>query len=186
MAFLENPQILKVGRNVLLDLKNLQDDSQSSVAFTGGIDLGRLAKEKGVINDARASLADLCVKTLAHVLVKDPQIRISPDWSGPDLTEEQIQYAALDAYASLKIYEKLNTLQVPLPVNFELELPPSYEIFIFHDDRTTIIARGIISSDQFNSFQGINITRTRVLVQIQEIYVPGAIIHLHRDRSLLL
>ncbi|KAF8888950.1 hypothetical protein CPB84DRAFT_1816492 [Gymnopilus junonius] len=94
LTFLENPQILKVGCNVLLDLKNLQDD-------------------------------------------------------------KQIQYAALDAYASLKIYEKLNTLQVPILVNFKQKLPSDYEVFIFHDDCTTIIAHGIISPDQFNSFQGI-------------------------------
>ncbi|KAF8876295.1 hypothetical protein CPB84DRAFT_1966585 [Gymnopilus junonius] len=183
LMFLENPQILKVGRNVLLDLKNLQDDSQSLTAFSGGIDLGHLAKDKGIVADARASLADLCIKALSHVLSKDPQIRISPDWSGP-LTKEQIQYAALDAYASLKIYEKLDTLQVPILVNFEQELPSDYEVFIFHDDRTTIIAHGIISPDQFNSFQGINITQTCTLIQIQEIYVPGAIIHLHRDQPL--
>lgn len=184
-TFLANSQILKVGRNVLLDLKNLQEDSESSTAFVGGIDLGRLAKEKNVVSDARASLGDLCIKTLSCILPKDLNIRISPDWSGP-LTDEQIQYAALDAWASLKIYEKLNSLQIPVPVNFENPLPPGYQIFIFHEDRTTIIARGIVSPDQFNSFEGINITKTRVLIQVEEIYVPGAKIHLHRGQPLFL
>ena len=39
-TFLANSQILKVGRNVLLDLKNLQEDSASSTPFVGGVDLG--------------------------------------------------------------------------------------------------------------------------------------------------
>ncbi|EDR06043.1 uncharacterized protein LACBIDRAFT_329103 [Laccaria bicolor S238N-H82] len=39
-TFLANSQILNVGRNVLLDLKNLEEDSESSTPFVGGIDLG--------------------------------------------------------------------------------------------------------------------------------------------------
>ncbi|EDR15529.1 uncharacterized protein LACBIDRAFT_321428 [Laccaria bicolor S238N-H82] len=184
-TFLANSQILKVRRNVLLDLKNLQEDSESSTPFVGGIDLGRLAKEKNVVSDARASLGDLCIKTLSCILPKDLNIRISPDWSGP-LTDEQIQYAALDAWASLKIYEKLTSLWIPVPVNFANALPAGDQIFVFHEDRTTIIACGIVSPAQFNSFEGINITKTQVLIQVEEIYVPGAKIHLHREQPLSL
>jgi len=148
------------------------------------VDLEQLAKAKNIVSDARASLSELCIKTLSCVLPKDLNTCISTDWSADELTEDQIQYAALDAWASLKIYEKLNSLQIPAPVDFNSRLPAEYQVFIYQQDRTTIIARGIISPDSFQSFEGINITRTRVLIQVNDVYVPGAIISLHRDQSL--
>ena len=184
ITFLANPQVHKVGRNIALDLKNLHDDSGSSTPFIGGVDLGQLAKAKNIVSDARAGLSELCIKTLSCILPKDLNTRISTDWSADTLTEDQIQYAALDAWASLKIYEKLNSLQIPASVDFNSRLPEGYQVFIYQQDRTTIIAHGIISPDSFQSFEGINITQTRVLIQVNDVYVPGAIISLHRDQSL--
>jgi len=184
ITFLANPQVHKVGRNIALDLKNLHDDSGSSTPFVGGVDLGQLAKTKNIVSDARAGLSELCIKALSCILPKDLNTRISTDWSADTLTEDQIQYAALDAWASLKIYEKLNSLQIPASVDFNSRLPEGYQVFIYQQDRTTIIACGIISPDFFQSFEGINITQTRVLIQVNDVYVPGAIISLHRDQSL--
>jgi hypothetical protein len=65
---------------------------------------------------------------------KDIHVQISPDRSDPLLTDEQIQYATLDAWASLKIYERLNSMQIPVPVSFKNPLPLVYQIFIFHED----------------------------------------------------
>ena len=165
-------------------LRNLQNDSGSSTSFVGGVDLGQLAKAKNIVSDARAGLSELCIKTLSCILPKDLNTRISTEWSADELTEDQIQYAALDAWASLQIYKKLNSLQVPASVDFDAGLPTEYQVFIYQQDRTTIIARGIISPDSFQSFEGINITRTHVLVQVNDVYVPGAIISLHRDQPL--
>jgi hypothetical protein len=183
-TFLANPQVHKVGHNITLDLKNLQEDSGSSTPFIGGVDLGQLAKAKNIVSDARAGLSELCIKTLSCILPKDINTRISTNWSADELTEDQIQYAALDAWASLKIYEMLNSLQIPAPVDFNARLPAGYQVFIYQQDCTTIIACGIISPDSFQSFEGINITRTHVLIQVKDVYVPGAIISLHRDQSL--
>lgn len=55
--FLANPQILKVGRNVTQDLKRLERESQGSnpAPYTGGVELAKLAKDLGVISDARVA-----------------------------------------------------------------------------------------------------------------------------------
>ena len=111
-TFLANPQVQKVGRNITLDLRNLQDDSGSSTPFTGGVDLGQLVKAKNIVSDAQTGLSELCIKTLSCILSKDLNTHISTEWSADELTENQIQYAALDTWAPLKIYEKLNSLQV--------------------------------------------------------------------------
>jgi len=183
ITFLANPQIIKVGRNVLLDLKYLQEDSTSSIAFVGGIDLAHRAKEKGIINDARASLSDLCIKVLSAVLPKDFNMRVNAEWSG-DLNQDQIQYAALDAWASLKIYQKLENIRVPVSIDFTSNVPAGTKVFIYQQDRTNIIAHGTISPDIISNYQGVNITKTRILVQVVHVYVPGAIMSLHQNQPI--
>lgn len=63
-AFLENPRVLKVRRNVQFNLKSLAESSTTPCPFTGGLEIAQLAKEKGVIRDAQTGLADLCAKVL--------------------------------------------------------------------------------------------------------------------------
>ncbi|SJL12112.1 uncharacterized protein ARMOST_15533 [Armillaria ostoyae] len=113
ITFLKNPRILKVGQNVNLDLRNLQEESGVKQPFSGGIDVAQLAKRKGVVKNTWISLADLCAKVLKVHLDKDPATRISPDWHSDELSSEQLCYAALDAWASLKVYEELEQTQVP-------------------------------------------------------------------------
>jgi hypothetical protein len=43
---------LKAGRNVAQDLKRLQDECQSTIPFTGAVELAKLAKDRGAISDA--------------------------------------------------------------------------------------------------------------------------------------
>ena len=58
------------------------------------------------------------------------------------------------------------------------------EVFVYQEDRSRIIARGTVSQFHYNSLDGINVTPTRVLVDVQEVYVPGAIIVTHRGHPL--
>ncbi|KAF6742765.1 hypothetical protein DFP72DRAFT_1104354 [Ephemerocybe angulata] len=185
ISFLSNPQFIKVGKNVESDLRYLQDDFQSERPFVGTCDIAQLAKAKKVIDNSRMGLAQLCNEVLSCSLEKDPGIRVSPDWSG-DLTEEQKQYAALDGWASLQIYLALVKIAVPLPVDFSQPVPEGLEVFLYQSDRTRIIARGIISphARNCNSWEGVNITKTRTIVQVNEVYVPGAIMPLQRNRTL--
>ncbi|KAJ7842051.1 hypothetical protein B0H13DRAFT_1910008 [Mycena leptocephala] len=79
---LENPRILKVGCSAISDLKYLQEALRTPVQFSDGRDLAKLATEGLGIPSAQIGLGDLCGKF------------------------RQIQYAALDVYAGLAIYEK--------------------------------------------------------------------------------
>lgn len=191
IAFLANSQVLKVGKNVALDLKFLQDDFESPNPFVGGVDIAQLAKSKNMVKNAGDGLANLCQKILSRTLNKDHDVRVSASWSARTLSERQLEYAALDVWASLKVYETLIAIQCPMPLDFTAPIPPNLPVYLYHSDRTSIIARGVISSQfvqdsgtQIMKWDGINVTKTRVIVQVEEIYVPGAIIDVHHQRPL--
>jgi hypothetical protein len=63
-SFLQNPQILKAGRNVNQDLKRLERECKSLIPFVGAIELATLAKARGAISDAQLGLADICAAVL--------------------------------------------------------------------------------------------------------------------------
>ncbi|KAK0500418.1 hypothetical protein EDD18DRAFT_1438914 [Armillaria luteobubalina] len=113
------------------------------------------------------------LKVLKVRLEKDPATRISPDWHSDELSSEQLHYAALDAWALLKVYEGLEQMQVPGEV---VLFTPGQEVFLCQDD-TNIVA-------QYKSFEGINITPTCILIEITKIFIPGAIISTHRKQAL--
>ena len=176
-TFLSNPKILKAGRNVTQDLKCLQNECNSSVPFVGAVELATLAKQKGVIKDAHAGLADICAAVLHARLDKTSPVRLSSNWDALQLTSEQIEYAALDAWASLEIYHKLKQESVAETVLDSAG--PGTPVTILQDDGNTI-ARGVLSLDTSKSAcMGINHTTSRARVTIQEILVPGAILRLH-------
>lgn len=55
----------------------------------------------------RGSLEGLCLGLFGHKILKENQ---ASDWSEPDLNFEQIEYAALDAIAVMKVAEKLSAV----------------------------------------------------------------------------
>lgn len=63
------------------DLQQLEEGSNSRRPFIGGLDIAHLAKDKGVIKDARIGLADLCAKVLHQHLEKNPNLRVSSEWT---------------------------------------------------------------------------------------------------------
>jgi hypothetical protein len=93
-------------------------------------------------------------------------------------------YAALDAYASLHLYEKLSTIEIPQPLPQNPH--PTTPVLVYSSDNTTVIARGAISIHMHDRvFDGINITSTRIVVDVLEVFVPGALITTHRNHALL-
>ncbi|KAJ7587518.1 hypothetical protein C8J56DRAFT_786255 [Mycena floridula] len=185
--FLANPRVIKAGRNVQTDLRYLEEDSGTKDGpFVGGIDIADFAKEKGVVKSAKVGLAELCASVLKEKLEKPNDIRVGMEWGNEELSDAQQQYAALDAWISLRIYQQLVKLEAPSAVIFPVNSPPvGLEVFVFQDDRTTIIARGTISPHAMNPFiDNINITPTRTVVDVTEVYVPGAIITTHHHRNL--
>jgi len=113
-VILNSPRVLKIGRNVGGDLAKLSRDFSVTVppkrnkSREGVIELGALAKSQNVISNGNASLAAITAATLQKYLSKDARIS---EWSAPELSIEQREYAALDAWIVLSIYDLL--LQEP-------------------------------------------------------------------------
>jgi ribonuclease D len=70
------------------------------------IELGAVAKAKNAVADGNASLASIVAVTLQQNLSKDTR---SSQWTAPNLTEDQIEYAALDAWVTFPIWDVLKT-----------------------------------------------------------------------------
>jgi hypothetical protein len=99
--FLSDPTILKVGRVVRGDVKHIKNTF--NVDVNGEVDIGPLAYSKGYVSSKNASLTAIAEAVLKKSLAKD--IRTSC-WS-VDLTPDQQNYAALDAWISLQLYTAL-------------------------------------------------------------------------------
>lgn len=136
-----------------------------------------------MISDARIGLADLCAVALKYHLDKPASLQVSQEWDNEQLSPEQLEYAALDALAALKIYEHLSKFSSPGVIS-DSALPGT-PVSVYHEDGQ-IIAKGILSQcPPAAQFAGVNITKTRAQVTISEVIIPGAILALHDNKSLL-
>ena len=172
---LQNPRIRKVGRMVGSDLRQLQELVQSSIPFSGALDLANFAKECHVIPNAKCSLTDLCAVILGKRLNKNVSERKSMAWENLALSAEQVQYAACDAYVALLMYLALSKISAPKPLP-TADLDPMDPVLLYNTDNTTIVASGHLSPNLgATSFDGINITPTCTLVEITDILVPAAL-----------
>jgi hypothetical protein len=163
-------------------LRRLEKECKSAKPFIGAVELAALAKKKGAISDAWAGLADICAAVLHEKLDKATAVRVSTEWDNSELSNEQKEYAALDALASLKIYHRL--AQVPTSDKISDEAIPGTPVSILQDDGQ-VIAQGIISLNTTESpCRGLRQTPTRACVTIQNVVVPAAILPLHNNASL--
>lgn len=101
---LEDPEILKVGVGISSDGLKLRADF--GVQCAGLLDLSRLAALVLPHGHRPWSLAELCERVLGKQLQKRRAIRCS-NWEAALLSPEQLEYAALDAWASLEVYRQL-------------------------------------------------------------------------------
>ncbi len=177
----------KVGRLIHTDLRHLQTECRSSASFAGALDLARLAKDRQIVSSAQASLSELCATVLHRRLNKAVPERVSTAWENHELTKEQLSYAALDAYACLRIYEELAKVSVPGPLPSKATLIPSLPVLLYHADNTRVIASGTVSTRAADArYDNINITPTRTVMTVEEVLIPGALVTTHHNRALRL
>ncbi|KAG6894804.1 hypothetical protein C0992_004572, partial [Termitomyces sp. T32_za158] len=177
LTFLRSPHISKIGMKINADFKRLFKDcgfTEKNQPFVGAIELGRLSKEKNITTNAGIGLADLTSQILRQFLPKDSSIRISTAWDNSELTDSQKNYAALDVYATWKIFQELNSIPTGMAVT--RATPSGTPVVLLSADRSTIVAHGFVSPDQPNNLHGVNVTKTRIVVTITSILVPGHII----------
>ena len=77
-------------------------------SYLSTIELGRLATKKKVLPNGQASLALIIVASFQIYLSKE---FCSTEWAAEKLTDDQIQYAALDAYPALMVWDVLKKLE---------------------------------------------------------------------------
>jgi hypothetical protein len=178
LVLLRSPRIKKVGVHIKGDLTRLFNNCGFQLAkdqpFAGAVDLGLLAHARKLIERSTISLSDLTATILHYYLPKDPSIRLGTDWGNPDLSAQQAQYAALDVYASWAIYEAICLVKKSSPVS-STTLPGTY-VKLLSRDHQTPVAYGVIPSDHPLTFQGVNVTKTRSLVNITLVKVPGYLV----------
>lgn len=93
---LADPAIIKAGVGLDYDISELNKLSPFEAA--GFIDLGNLAKKAAIKNHGLRGLAAVC---LGFRISKGAQ---TSNWARNELTPQQIQYAATDAWVGRKIY----------------------------------------------------------------------------------
>lgn len=148
----------------------------------GILELGSFAKSKDIVRDGRAGLADLCEAVLGKRLPKPPEIRIS-DWEVPQLSDDQQRYAALDAFVSLEIYQRICSNESCVNNSRKLaanELMASTKVSYKYGNR--IIFSGVVrrlddfmrdvDSETVSKITS-RLTKTRVLLEVNEVFVPN-------------
>ncbi|RKP06172.1 hypothetical protein THASP1DRAFT_25451, partial [Thamnocephalis sphaerospora] len=111
-TFLEDASLHKAGVNVTGDATRLSRDY--GVKPVGLVELGVNARQRvsDLAGIRRPTLAMLTEELLGKTLEKGP-VRVG-NWERTNLTEEQREYAANDAYVCYKIYRRLEVLKSPL------------------------------------------------------------------------
>jgi hypothetical protein len=106
IELLKCEEIKKVGVRVTSDIKKVLRDFNVDYEenYNGVIELGTCARKKGLIDDARISLANLCRIILKKDL--DKSTRFS-NWESQELSDVQKKYASSDVLVSYQIFNKL-------------------------------------------------------------------------------
>ena len=178
----------KVGVRVKSDLDNLARESENSIKkpFVGAVDLATLAKERLISRHTQMGLSDLCALILKKNLQKNVPERVSSLWSQEILTDAQRQYAALDAYTALAIYNTIT--RSPPPQILPIQIPDNMQVILYPSDLSNPIAHGHIwgtGGEQGTKYDDIKITKTRAIIVVDSVLVPGAVVGLYKPARLL-
>ena len=102
LTVLGDCNIVKAGVALDFDLKSLQELRPFNPG--GFVDLARMARRKGVHNQGLRGLAALVCG------IRISKSARTTNWANRDLTPQQIQYAATDAWIGREIYQRLHAL----------------------------------------------------------------------------
>ncbi|CAO3657230.1 unnamed protein product [Mucor hiemalis] len=107
-SLLASKTIKKVGKNVTGNLTRLRHYVEET---HGEMELGTFCFNRQAIESSGNSLSLICSSVLGLSLPKIRDIRMS-NWETNELSDHQKNYAVLDAYISIAIYNKVKTMQL--------------------------------------------------------------------------
>lgn len=178
LVLLRSQRVRKVGVHIKADLTRLYKDcgfsNSEELPFVGALELGQMAKERNVTDNANISLSDLAATVLKRHLSKDLSIRLSTQWDSPSLPEAHQVYAALDTYASWSIFEAFTSIPISSPVT--PKTPPGTEVQILSRTGNVPVAHGFVARHQPKQHNGVNVTKTRIVITLTAIKIPGYLI----------
>lgn len=111
LALLQDERVLKAGVGIKQDLHRLEawaasHGAPAGFAVGGAVDLVPLARQARLSGEG---LATLSTQVLHEPLHKERAVRCS-NWEADVLTEQQVQYAANDARASVRLFMRLRQM----------------------------------------------------------------------------
>ena len=111
IELLQSEQLIKAGFGLSSDRRHIH--AKLGVHFNAVVDLNTVFSMDGYHKEmgVRAAVAQVLKQRFA----KSRHVTTS-NWSQPQLTPQQIRYAANDAYAALKVLEALNLRREDLPI----------------------------------------------------------------------
>ena len=118
-AFMENPEITKIGLSLKDDFHNLHKISEFNPE--GFIELQQMVRDYRISDSSLQKIYGI----LFDQRISKGQ-RLS-NWEASELTEAQQRYAAIDAWACLEIYNRLSTGEFD-PVESPYKVYPEPEL----------------------------------------------------------
>lgn len=187
LSILISSRFVKAGMDIASTLDTLRDmwtitELYPTIPPDSFINLAELAQLKGCSKTQPKTLAQITALILKHSLNKPYSLQFVP-WSSPHIPEEQWRFAALDSYASWQIWSTLSQLpSVGLFLNKQA-LYPGHLITLYSGKK--VVAHGITVTQPKslpispNNPQIILNTPSRIVIEVQEVIVPGHINTFH-------
>ncbi|KAG2113631.1 hypothetical protein BD769DRAFT_1673635 [Suillus cothurnatus] len=101
----------------------------------------------------------------------DESVCVSTRWDDPELSSEQETYAALDVYAAWAIYKAFLTIPSIGPIT--PSTPAGIQVQLMSHVSGLVVAYGYVAHHQPKQFDGVNVTKTQIVVTIISITVPA-------------
>ncbi|KAJ7637248.1 hypothetical protein DFH06DRAFT_1433264, partial [Mycena polygramma] len=182
-ALLSSNRVVKVGSQVqgTLDILTfLWELSEASKDNTGWIDLGVLARSKGLIPHASLAFKRIVEEVIEHTFDGLEDMRCS-DWCQENLSEDQKTYAIQNAWLSLHVFKAI--IEKP-PAGARLSQIglPGEKITLRNGAITVAHGSFAVQMTKFpvSEKKTVNITNTRrALITISKVIAPSFICHYH-------
>ncbi|CAO3657291.1 unnamed protein product [Mucor hiemalis] len=183
-SIVQQSEVHKIGRNVGADLSRICR-AYPPLEAHGALELGSFCKSKEVIETGNSGLDKICGSVLGLYLAKENNVRVS-NWEDY-LSDAQIKYAALDAYVSYAIYDKVKNMpKVHESVNGRTPVNTFVGIYTETSSNSFPAALGVLCERDDQEIVGLLINsrhplptnlRGTSLVRVLKVKIPGTLVN---------
>jgi len=135
------------------------------------IDVGSRAKELKVVSRVNVSLDSLVRLLLKKALAGKGSTQLSR-WDAAQLSDDQVVYALIDAYASALVYQQLIALEDADKIPSRTALSPGTILRLYNRGNSRVAAVANITDD-VRDFEGVALGEDDVVVKSTHIIIPS-------------